>query len=360
MKNPVFVENWALTKERWLAFWAGDYIERPVIQLAVPKRSRRVDAALEAEHMDPVKRHGDYRHICRYGLYSMENTRYFAEALPLMTPGSSVGHALYFGCEPVYNLDTMWCRPLSNGPDGVPELHFSRENEWYRWFHEASVYFSEQSGGRYFTVPNFGNYAADTLSLIRGSEQLMFDLVERPDWFRAQERMITDVLLDAYEERYRDVEKNPVEGYLNEAWMWAPKRAWGIHCDISSMVSTEMVKDLLWESQHRIAELADYAYYHVDGPGVLRHLDLILQEEKIQAIQWLPGDGRNHPLQWLDVYRRIQEKGRSVQIFVPYDEVLPLLPEIRPGGVCLMVLGCPDETAAEALIEAVERFYRGR
>ncbi|HHW47743.1 MAG TPA: hypothetical protein GXX14_03885 [Clostridiaceae bacterium] len=103
MMNPVFVEDWKMIKERWKAFWDFDYIDRPVLQIMAPKRERKIDPILEEEHNDPIKKHADYNHIFKYGLYTMENTRYIAEAIPVMTPGSSVGHALYFGCKPIFD-----------------------------------------------------------------------------------------------------------------------------------------------------------------------------------------------------------------------------------------------------------------
>lgn len=43
-----------------------------------------------------------------------------------------------------------------------------------------------------------------------------------------------------------------------------------------------------------------------------------------------------------------------------YDDVLPLLKEIRPEGMCIMIINCPDEDAGYRLVEKVERFYKGK
>ncbi|HHW47742.1 MAG TPA: hypothetical protein GXX14_03880 [Clostridiaceae bacterium] len=254
-------------------------------------------------------------------------------------------------------INSVWCESLPCEEDGLPHPVFSKDNYWYKWYRDALLFFAHEGNGRYYTLPTFGNHSTDTLGLIRGIQNLMLDIVDRPEWVRAQDRQIADILIDIINERFLDVEKNKVEGYINDASMWAPKRPWGLHCDISYCISTEVFKYLFWESQIRIADMTEYAYFHVDGVGVLNHLDLILSERRIRAIQWLPGDGRNYPMQWIDVYRKVQEKGRSLQIYAEYDDVLPILKEIKPNGVCINVINCPNEDEGYRIVEEVEKFY---
>ena len=55
--------------------------------------------------------------------------------------------------------------------------------------------------------------------------------------------------------------------------------------------------------------------FHVDGKGMLRHLDRILEVPQIQAIQWVQGVGDDLPiLQWLPVIRKIQAAGKGVVV----------------------------------------------
>jgi len=187
----------------------------------------------------------------------------------------------------------------------------------------------------------------------------MFDVAENPQWVKETDARIGRDLTGVINNRFLDVEKSGMEGYANDAGMWAPKRPWDIHCDVSSMVSTEDFVKIFWPSQKSVIDQSDgYNYYHVDGFGVLNHLDFILEEPNIQAIQWLPGDNRFHCLEYLDIYKKILSKGKAVQVFADYRDILPFLKEIPPRGVCFNVLNCPDEDAAYKLVEDVNKICK--
>ena len=63
------------------------------------------------------------------------------------------------------------------------------------------------------------------------------------------------------------------------------------------------------------ANRLENAFYHLDGPGQLPHLDLLLQVDSIKGIQWIPGDGAPDVSHWQDVYRSIFQAGKLTQIF---------------------------------------------
>ena len=59
-----------------------------------------------------------------------------------------------------------------------------------------------------------------------------------------------------------------------------------------------------------------HAFYHLDGPGQLPHLDSLLEIEELDGIQWVPGGGMPEEDTWPHVYRRIRDAGKLVQIGV--------------------------------------------
>ena len=55
--------------------------------------------------------------------------------------------------------------------------------------------------------------------------------------------------------------------------------------------------------------------FHLDGKGMLKHLDRILEVPEIQAIQWVHGVGDDLPImQWAPVIRKIQAAGKGVVV----------------------------------------------
>ena len=358
--KPVYVEDWETIKKRWLAFWNCDMVDRPLLQISVPKKDAKYDnRALEAEHNIPKRKHADIAHIYNWGVYNLERTRFVAEGLPVLHSASSVGQALYYGCEARFDIHSAWAEPFPCEPDTLPNLVLDREGYWFRWHRDCLRFLAYECENRYFMLPTFGNHSSDSLALIRGTEQFLIDLMENPDWVKETDFRIAKELTDIINDRFVDVERSGMDGYLNDAGMWAPKRPWDIHCDVSSMVSTEMFKEIFWPSQKYVVDQSDgYNYYHVDGAGVLNHLDFILEEPNIQAIQWLAGDNRFHCLEYIDIYKKIRSKGKAIQVFAEYNDVLPFLKEVSPEGVCFAVLNCPGEDAAYKLVEDVTKLYR--
>ena len=77
-------------------------------------------------------------------------------------------------------------------------------------------------------------------------------------------------------------------------------------CDVSTMISPAHFKRFSLPQLQRELQGMDRAIYHVDGKRVARHLDAILEQPEIQAIQWVQGMGVDWPvLQWLPLLQRI-------------------------------------------------------
>ena len=71
--------------------------------------------------------------------------------------------------------------------------------------------------------------------------------------------------------------------------------------------------------------------FHLDGKGMLRHLDRILEVPEIAAIQWVQGVGDDLPiLQWLPVIKKIQAAGKGVIVDLQLDELEPFIAAMDP------------------------------
>ena len=69
-------------------------------------------------------------------------------------------------------------------------------------------------------------------------------------------------------------------------------------------------------SEELLAELdwLPASMYHLDGPGALRHLDRLLQMDKLKGVQWVYGAGQPSARYWLDVLKKIQAAGKNIQV----------------------------------------------
>ena len=100
------------------------------------------------------------------------------------------------------------------------------------------------------------------------------------------------------------------------------------------MISTKSFANLFLPGIIRECRHMDRCMYHLDGPQALRHLDLLLDIPEIHAIQWVPGAGRDYWGDWIDIYRKIQMRGKALQILsIPAADLGWLFEVLRPEGV---------------------------
>ena len=75
-----------------------------------------------------------------------------------------------------------------------------------------------------------------------------------------------------------------------------------------------MFREAILPSLRREIGHMKYSLFHLDGPGALKHLDALLELDELDAVQWVYGAGAGPAARWLDVYRRIQDAGKGLQI----------------------------------------------
>jgi hypothetical protein len=124
------------------------------------------------------------------------------------------------------------------------------------------------------------------------------------------------------------------------------------------MFSPAMFKHFVVPALAEQCAWLDHSMFHLDGHQCIPHLDLLLDMEPLDAIEWTP-DPQVPPggsPEWYPMYRKILEAGKSVQaINVKPEEVLPLLDAVGGKGMYIMT-SFSSEAEAEALVKAVEPY----
>jgi hypothetical protein len=171
----------------------------------------------------------------------------------------------------------------------------------------------------------------------RDPQQLCLDIMDNPEKVRAAVRLANESFFPVFD-HYDDVLKSHEQ--LSVTWMGIPSRG-KIHipsCDFSALVSTETFCKFYFPTLQREVRHMTHNIFHVDGVGVLRHLDHILSLPQIQAIQWVQGVGDDLPmLQWLHVIRRVQAAGKGVVVDLQLNELDPFIAAMKPDGLYLCI-----------------------
>ena len=125
-------------------------------------------------------------------------------------------------------------------------------------------------------------------------------------------------------------------------------------CDLNFLLGPAEFESLCLPDIARIAQAAGRAVFHLDGPQAAGHIDALLTLPQLQAIQFTPGESTPSALAWVDMFRKIQEAGKSVLVVCPPDELIELCRQLPEPGLAILTFA--DD--APQLDELFERFCR--
>jgi len=340
---------------RWIHWWNGSALDRPVMQIYAYRERACTDVGVflrKAE--DPIVRWADIENIFALRMGHLDNTLLLAEAVQVFNPGWSVGNACFFGCEPNFRPDSVWVAPLEPGEDEFPAVVFDENCKWLKFMLDFTRYCVGHYNGKFYLTPHFGNSAADTLFLMR--PDLLADVIEDPEWVKKSLDYVAKAIY-----RVCDMAAEIIGcscGYASWFGCAADKQVVIADADISCMLSTEIFERVFIDQIVEQIRRAPYSQYHLDGPMAIKHLDTLLRIPELNAVQWVPGAGKNAVLQWAPLIKKIQKSRKAVLVYATPDEIPPLLDEVRnPEGLCISVW-CANEKQAHELFEYVDRRYR--
>lgn len=347
-----YKENWPRVRERMLAFWEHEIIDRACIAVTAPREHQvpvpEADAEREIADID--------FHFERYHAL-FQNTYYSGEALPVAT--SVLGFAA-FGGTPRFMKDeqdfygTIWIGPIIRDWKETP-YRFDTQSKWCQRFLELKRREYADSQGKYLPSADGVLSPTDTLMQLRGAGPLCLDMLDHPG--EVEETL--HELLSTYKWINRQVlglMRAEEEGMV-ALRLWAPGTNLSLCCDFSCMVSPELYRKFILPEMEEVTNWVDYCFYHLDGPNALQHVPILLELPKLRGIQYQPGAGSSRipAVHWLPLYRRVQEAGKCVQMHAKYEEVEALLEALDPRGL-LIVTTAPSVEAADALLRNAEKW----
>jgi 5-methyltetrahydrofolate--homocysteine methyltransferase len=291
------------------AFWEKEVIDRPLISVKAVNKPLLPIAYLEGVEIS------DYMPVLEKAASNFENTWFGGEALPFFDCSfgpdqfaSFLGGKIEFGKE----AQTSWVKPFWD--DDYSEESVSFDTSKGSYFDKLINYIKMATGfanGRFLISMLDIHSNLDAIMAARGSENLCRDMLDDPD---KVEKVLNRIhsfypkLLDSVSEA-GDMEKN---GYIGWLSTYSREKFAVIQCDFSIMISPEMTRRFVIPSLEYEASCLEHCIYHYDGVGALSHIDEILGLEQIDVIQWVPGAGQPRTIEWMDLLKKIQKKGKGL------------------------------------------------
>ncbi|MCL2544740.1 MAG: trimethylamine corrinoid protein 2 [Clostridia bacterium] len=341
-------------RQRLLAFWEGEVLDRPCIAVTAPKTPEA--SRQEARPADPEALRAswtDPQIIRRDFLRKLEGTYLGGDAMPVIPQNHGTsGHCTYFGAEPLYDQETIWFRPALEGLE--PERLRYRPGVLARHL-AITEYLAAHAADDYLIGMPDSCGTLDALAHLYGSGELLIAMLEEPDAVARAIRIVNDGWADS-NERFYQAAYAANRGGCAHPWMhlWAPGRLQHMQCDLSVMISPDMFERLVAPELEQQMEWSAYPVYHFDGIEQERHLGHLLSLSKLRAIQWTNVDGQAPPRAYLSVLKRIQAAGKNLILMTPAQDVPELLKNLSPAGLYLHCrAGSPEE--ADALVRCAAK-----
>jgi hypothetical protein len=343
--------------ERMAAWWQGEVIDRPTILLTAPRPNPKPLPA--TTHATQPERWMDIEYQVECADINAANTYWAGDGLPMYMPnlGPEILTACY-GAELNFTETTSWSEPILRDWADVAKLKIDPDNHYLRCILDMTRHALDVGKGKFVVGLTDIHPGADLAASFRDPQQLCIDLMNEPEQVKALLHCIYSAFFDFY--KLNDAVIRAAGQTLSTSWLplFVENQRYYIPSnDFSIMISTDMFKEFFLDELVAEIEWLDRSIYHLDGPGALRHLETLLEIDKLDAIQFVYGDGAYPASRWLHVYQRIQAAGKNMQMLVEPRELDVFMDNLNPEGVMMqMSVGSAEE--ADAILKRISRWTK--
>ena len=335
--------RWDALKTTMRGWWAGS-LKRPII--AAPLWGRATSRAQPSIPWHHFNSFYDFsvpaEAIVDWYEYHVENTVFlgdsFPSALPYFGPGSIAAH---LGAKVRNTETTTWFQPRQAVEAKDLRLKLIPDEPWLK--RVLDIYRAAQDrfeGNVLLATTDIGGNL-DVVSSFRHGEALLFDLYDCPEEIERLAWEAHEAWWQCFDMIRAVSDKNP--GYSSWTPMFSETPFYMLQCDFCYMIGPAQFEKFVLPGLRASCARLSNAFYHLDGPGQLPHLDYLLDIPELKGIQWVPGEGQPDITQWPEVYRKIRKAGKLVQFFAGQSkyglETIDVIADQLGSAEGLMMLG---------------------
>jgi 5-methyltetrahydrofolate--homocysteine methyltransferase len=355
--------DWQRLHADWAAWWHHD-LNRPMVMIEYidPTGLEREDESYRKLRCSIPE---DIRYASNFPLdmpaaqvveiyrERMRHFRWLGDAWPRWYPNFGPGSvAGYLGGSVESRKETVWFGPLPTMTATNGDTDFDGDNVWWRRTLELTraaaaslppevcVGFTDLGG------------TLDILASLRGTSELLFDLVDHPEVVERRVRSINGHWLRYYQ-ALAVILKRTGMGTTPWAHLLAEGGCYMLQCDFAYMISPEHFERFVLPDLEACCDAIEYPFYHLDGRGQIVHLEMLLSIGKLRGIQWIPGAGSPEPEQWLPLLSRIRQAGKLCQLYVTASGAMTIAKELGGKGFAFAITDITDERQAGEFLEAI-------
>ena len=340
---------------RFEAWWRCEVLDRPPITIGVQRDHPPRRAVPAKKHATLRDRWLDHEYKLDRLEADLDGAVFLAETFPTYMP--NVGPeavATLFGCELEFSEESSWSIPAAASCRDIMKIQPDFDSPYWRNLMDATDLSLARGQGKWITgVPDL-HTNADLLAALRDPQELCIELADDIDGVAEACEYVTGFFRKIYDDAW-----GRISSAGQPCTSWCPTlhagRAYVLQCDFICMISPAMFEQTVLPSLRRETQLLDRSIYHLDGPDALRHLDAVLALGELNGIQWVYGAGNEPAARWVDVYKRIQDAGKCMEIIcVDTADARAVAEHLRPQGVWFRPAGTHTRSQAEDFLRWAE------
>ena len=302
--------------QRWLAFWQQEIIDRPCCMMRAPADGKEPVAG--PPYLSGAR--GDFAPVVEQALAAAEAVWWGGDAVPHYTPSFGPDQfAAWLGAELEFDEEdfgTNWVVACVDDWEDALPLALDPDNFWWTRTLEFLRALAGAFEGRMLVSHLDLHSNMDALSALRSPQQLCMDMVDAPETIDRAMGNVRALYPRIYDALY---EAGNMGAYGTCGWVPAyhPVRTNTIQCDFAALIGPDHFRRWVMPALEEEAAYLGHCAYHLDGPECLVHLDDLCSIPTLDCIQWTTGARNPHFIEWMDLLKEIQKKGKS--LWVPCD-----------------------------------------
>lgn len=293
--------------------------------------------------------------------YDLSTKRFAGDSFPFVMPNfGPVFFAAFLGADLVNGQDTVWFNPKESKKIDALELAYESQNKWFVRIKEIYRAAIEKWQGQVQIGMTDLGANLDVLSVYRPSEQLIYDLYDHPDAVIEKTWQI-HYLWHKYFDELNAILQPTNPGYSSWEGFYSAEPFYMLQCDFSYMIGQNMFKKFVLPELVESCRKLGNSFYHLDGPGALKHLDILLDIDELGGIQWVPGAGQDGPSKWVDIHKKILNSGKNLHLingdtpFFDCDTADKTLQELD-GGENTILFVSADKSQQKQVEKLLEKY----
>jgi hypothetical protein len=348
-----FAERFPGIVERFDRFWRGEDTDRPVLFITAPREDTGTSVG-PPEYRNPADRVLP-DNVVAAARYRLARTSYVAEGYPhfFVNYGPGILHGCIGGEADFSSPDTVWFPRFLEDIEEFTRLRFHPEDRCWSLIRESTLRLLEELGDE--LVVSFADLggAADILASAVTTEQLLFDIIERPGAVKGALDHCHKLWMEAYELDYSYL--HPHQDVTTPWWpVLSDGRTYMTQCDFNAMISPRIFSDLFVDELGEVWRALDHGCFHLDGIGTEAHVPALVGEGGLKCIQWVPAAGTS-ALRHAAMLRQIQEAGVSITFGIRLEEVEQACGLFDPRRL-MLVVDCESVAQGKQLVQDTVRW----